>query len=469
MKIAYEEESVSMASGKYFGTDGIRGEANTGVLRPDMLVHLGQAAGVVVARKMAKPGHAGKPTVVIGKDTRLSGYMIESALEAGFTSVGFTCLLLGPLPTPAVAMLTRSLRADLGVMITASHNPYHDNGIKMFTPDGIKLNGGYVEDIEDLLDHPDRIPLVGPDDVGKALRVEDAVGRYIEFVKTSVPTGLRFDGLKLVVDCAHGAAYKIAPRIFWELGAQVVRLGSEPDGFNINNEVGATSPAALSKAVVAHGAQLGIALDGDADRLILVDEKGQVLDGDLIIAAMAQYLKAQGKLRGGGVVSTVMSNMGMQRFIESMGLELVRTPVGDHHVEAKMREGGYNLGGEQSGHLIFRDFATTGDGILAALQMLAFLKERDIAASELPRLYKPWPQKTENVRLPSGSDAGKVLDSKAVQAAIKAAEKTLGSRGRVLVRKSGTEPLIRVMVEAEDKALMLSELEGLVAAVKEQI
>ena len=447
-----------MASGKYFGTDGIRGEANAGLLRPDMLVRIGQAAGFVVGKKTDKPVHAGKPTVVIGKDTRLSGYMIESALEAGFTSVGFTCLLLGPLPTPAVAMLTRSLRADLGVMITASHNPYMDNGIKMFTPDGIKLNGGYVEQIEELIDHPERIPLVGPDHIGKAVRVEDAVGRYIEFVKTSVAAGLRFDGLKVVIDCANGAAYKIAPRIFWELGAQVVRLGVEPDGFNINREVGATSPVALGKAVVQHGAQIGIALDGDADRLILVDEKGEVLDGDLIIAAMTQYLKVQGKLQGGGVVATVMSNMGMQRFIESMGLNLLRTPVGDHHVEKAMREGGYNLGGEQSGHLIFKDFATTGDGILAALQMLAFLKERGGNASELRKLYTPWPQKMENVRLPAGANAGQVLESESVQGSIRAAEEAMGEAGRVLVRKSGTEPLIRVMVEAEDEAVMLREL-----------
>ncbi|PZP38613.1 MAG: phosphoglucosamine mutase [Pseudomonas fluorescens] len=458
-----------MANTKYFGTDGIRGEANGPILRPDMLVRLGQAAGHVVARKTEKPAHAGKPTVVIGKDTRLSGYMIESALQAGFTSVGFTCLLLGPLPTPAVAMLTRSLRADLGVMITASHNPYEDNGIKMFTPDGIKLNGGYVEHIEELLDNPDRIPLVGPDHIGKALRVEDAVGRYIEFVKTSVAPGLRFNDMKIVVDCANGAAYKIAPRIFWELGAEVVRIGTEPNGFNINDKVGATHPATLGKAVVHHGAHLGIALDGDADRLIMVDEKGEVLDGDLIIAAMAQYLKAQGKLQGGGVVATVMSNMGMQRFIEGMGLILKRTAVGDHYVESAMREGGFNLGGEQSGHLIFRDFATTGDGILAALQMMAFLKERGGNASELRKLYTPWPQKMENIRLPAGTDAAKVLESTSVQDSIKSAESTMGASGRVLVRKSGTEPLIRVMVEAESEEVMLSNLTTITETVKASV
>lgn len=459
-----------MANTKYFGTDGIRGEANGEILRPAMLVKIAQAAGLVVSRKnSSRPAHAGKPTVVIGKDTRLSGYMIESALQAGFTSVGYTCLLLGPLPTPAVAMLTRSLRADLGVMITASHNPYHDNGIKMFTPDGIKLNGGYVEEIEELIDNPDRIPRVSPDNIGKALRVEDAVGRYIEFVKTSLPPRMRFDDLKIVIDCANGAAYKIAPRIFWELGAQVIRIGTEPDGFNINAECGATHPQALAKAVVHHGAHLGIALDGDADRLIMVDEKGDVLDGDLIIASMAQFLKSQGKLQGGGVVATVMTNMGMQRFVEDMGLKLIRTPVGDHYVEKAMREGGYNLGGEQSGHLIFRDFATTGDGILAALQMLAFLKERGGNLSDLRKLYQTWPQKMENIRLPSGTNAAEVLESEAVQGSIKSAEHAMGAAGRVLVRKSGTEPLIRVMVEAESESAMLQHLEAISETVRKAV
>jgi phosphoglucosamine mutase len=459
-----------MASGKYFGTDGIRGEANVDVLSPAMVVRIARAAGQVVARKC---GH-NKPTVVIGKDTRLSGYMIESALEAGFTSMGFNCLLLGPLPTPAVAMLTRSLRADLGVMITASHNPYADNGIKMFTPEGHKLGEAMVEDIEHLIDNPDQIVGVGPDHIGKAVRVEDAVGRYIEFVKTSVPENLKFTGLKVVVDCAHGAAYKIAPRIFWELGAQVVRLGCEPDGFNINKEVGATHTDTLAKAVVHHGADVGIALDGDADRLILVDEHGVALDGDLILAAMARYLKSRGKLRGGGIVATVMSNMGLEKFIESMDLKLVRTPVGDHHVAAAMRDGGYNLGGEQSGHLIFHDFATTGDGILAALQVVAYLQEagstegstQGLKASALRKLYTPWPQGLENVRLEAGKDAKAVLESAPVQKAIADAEKKLGKNGRVLVRKSGTEPLIRIMVEATEEAAMKASLKDIVAVVK---
>ena len=451
---------------KYFGTDGIRGAANGPVLRPDVLVRIGQAAGQVVAEKMNRPSGSHKPTVVIGKDTRLSGYMIESALQAGFTSVGFTVLLLGPLPTPAVALLTRSLRADVGVMITASHNPYDDNGIKLFTPDGVKMNGGYVEKIEELMDNPGYIKLAHADDIGKALRVDDAVGRYMEYIKGTVPKSFDLHGVKLVVDCAHGAAYKIAPRILWELGAQVFKLGTEPDGYNINAKVGATSPEALSKAVLANGADIGIALDGDADRLILVDEKGQVIDGDFIIAAMARHMHEEKRLKGGGVVTTVMSNMGMQRFIEGLGLAMERTPVGDHHVESRMRGGGFNLGGEQSGHLIFRDYMTTGDGLLASLQVLAYLREKKLKASQMSELYAPWPQRLENIRLPDGADAGKVLESAAVQSAIKASEKALGSAGRVLVRKSGTEPLIRVMVEAERQAAMEAELASISETVR---
>jgi phosphoglucosamine mutase len=392
--------------------------------------------------------------------------MIESSLQAGFTSVGCTCLLLGPMPTPAVAMLTSSLRADAGVMITASHNPYTDNGIKIFTPDGLKYNGAEALEIEALADAPEGVPLVSPDHVGKALRVEDAVGRYIEFVKTSLPRGLRLDGVKLVVDCANGAAYKIAPRIFWELGATVVRMGCEPDGFNINAHVGATAPQALQLAVREHQAHLGIALDGDADRLILVDETGDVLDGDFILAAMAQFLHQRNKLTGGGVVATVMSNAGLGDFLATLGLQLVRTPVGDHHVEAKMREGGFNLGGEQSGHLIFRDYATTGDGILAALQVLAFLQATGQPASSLKQLYTPWAQQLENIRLPQGSHAAEVLASTPVQAAMQEAEARLGAAGRILVRKSGTEPLIRIMVEARNKDVMLTELEHLSKAVR---
>ncbi len=447
---------------RYFGTDGIRGLANGDVLRPDVIVKIGQAAAQVIRGRC---GHS-SPTVVIGKDTRLSGYMIESSLQAAFTSMGFTCLLVGPLPTPAVAMLTRSLRADLGVMITASHNPYHDNGIKFFGPDGVKINGTMVDDVEALVDNPARLQLVGPDHIGKAERLEDAVGRYIEFVKTSVPSHLRFDGLKLVVDCAHGAAYRIAPRIFWEMGAEVIKIGTAPDGFNINAGVGATHPDALADAVRAHGAHLGIALDGDADRLILVDETGAVLDGDVILAAMAQHLKTHHKLSGGGVVATVMSNMGFEAFLTSLDLTLHRTAVGDHYVEAGMRTHGCNLGGEQSGHLIFRDYATTGDGILAALQVLAYLADTGKKPSALRALFTPWPQALENIRLAPGAKAADILAKAPVIAALAAAEKALGQDGRVLVRKSGTEPLIRVMVEARTEEAMRAHLEALVRVIR---
>jgi phosphoglucosamine mutase len=488
---------------KYFGTDGIRGPANGRVLNPVNIVRVGQAAGQVLR---AKSPHT-RPTVVIGKDTRLSGYMIESALQAGFTSVGFTCLLVGPLPTPAVAMLTRSLRADAGVMITASHNPYEDNGIKIFGPDGIKLGNGTVTATEALMDNPEQIKLVSADDIGKALRVEDAVGRYAEFVKTTIPRDLNLNGLKLVIDCANGAAYKIAPKIFWELGAQVFRIGCDPDGYNINHEVGATAPATLAGCVKKHKANLGIALDGDADRLILVDENGDILDGDHILAAMATQGRADGTLTGGGVVSTVMSNMGFEHYLKTIGLNLHRTPVGDHHVESAMREHGYNLGGENSGHLIFKDYATTGDGTLAALQVLNYLargaangaegRTRDdvhegqggeaplsrrphagegqhprpssgkfLPASSLQSLFKKWPQKMENIRLPEGTDAAKILDSDAVQKAIRDADKNLEGKGRTLVRKSGTESLIRVMVEAETETAMQANLQSISDAVK---
>ena len=447
---------------KYFGTDGIRGAANGPVLNPATIVRLGLATAQVIKQRC---GHA-HPSVVIGKDPRLSGYMIESALQSAFTSMGFTCLLVGPLPTPAVAMLTRSLRCDVGVMITASHNAYADNGIKLFTPDGIKVNSELVAEIERLADSEGGINLAHADTLGKAERLEDAVGRYMEFVKTSLPSTLRLDGLKVAIDCANGAAYKIAPRIFWELGAEVVKAGVAPDGFNINSACGATHPQTVAELVKAHKAHVGLALDGDADRLIMTDENGTVLDGDAILAAMAAYLHAQGKLKGGAVVATVMSNMGLEEYLGSMGLKLIRTPVGDHHVESAMREHGCNLGGEQSGHLIFRDFATTGDGILAALQVLAFLQEQKKPASSLAKLFTSWPQKLENIKLPIGTDAGSVLASMGVKAAIANAEAALGANGRVLVRKSGTEPLIRVMVEARDKPLMEAELARISAAVR---
>jgi phosphoglucosamine mutase len=448
---------------KYFGTDGVRGTANQAPISADTILRIGQAAGQVFGKRSP---HI-RPTVVIGKDTRLSGYMIESALQAGFTSTGFYCLLVGPLPTPAVAMLTRSLRADLGVMITASHNPFEDNGIKMFTPDGIKLCRDKVLEIEHLVDHPDEINLAQKDKIGRAVRLEDAVGRYIEFCKTTLPRDFSLHGMRLVVDCANGAAYRIAPKIFWELGAQVIRLGVEPDGLNINRGCGATSPEAMCKAVEQHGADAGIALDGDGDRLIMCDEKGQIIDGDQILAAISRHMQENGTLRGGGVVTTVMSNMGFEHFLQEQNLHMHRTKVGDHYVEAAMRKGGYNLGGEASGHLIFGDFANTGDGILAALQVLQLMRMQGARASTIARSFEAWPMKLENITLPEGTDPAKILAKKNVQKAIEKAEKQLDGKGRVLVRKSGTEPVIRVMVEACEQALMEEKLQALCRSVED--
>ncbi|MDD9912452.1 MAG: phosphoglucosamine mutase [Alphaproteobacteria bacterium] len=447
---------------KYFGTDGIRTEANTFPMTPDMALRIGQAAGQVF-RKMSP--HA-RPTVVIGKDTRLSGYMFESALQAGFTSVGFYCLQVGPLPTPAVAMLTRSLRADLGLMITASHNPFQDNGIKLFTPDGIKLSKEKVLEIEHLIDNPSDIRLCKEDKIGRAVRLDDAVGRYIEFCKTSIPKEFGLHGMRIVVDCANGAAYRIAPKIFWELGAQVVRIGVAPDGLNINRNCGATSPEAMCRAVEQHGANLGIALDGDGDRLIMCDEHGNVIDGDQILAFVGAHMQEKNQLKGNGVVATVMSNMGLERFLEDKGMHLHRTKVGDHYVEAAMRENGYNLGGESSGHLIFQDYATTGDGILAALQVLNVLRQQGIPASKIGKSFQPWPLKMENLIVPDGAKAAKVLEKASVKKAVEKAEKILGDEGRVILRKSGTEPLIRVTVEAQAEEQMLEQLGMITQAVE---
>lgn len=448
-------------STKYFGTDGLRAEANSPGLTPDLVMKVAQAAAQVMSKNIPH----NRPTVVIGKDTRLSGYMIEAALQAGFTSMGFYCLLVGPLPTPAVSMLARSLRADLGVMITASHNPYQDNGIKIFTPSGVKICQEKVLEIEALVDTPEKFQLAPADKIGKAVRIEDAVGRYIEFCKTTLPKDFNLQGLRVVVDCAHGASYKIAPKMFWELGAQVIRIGTDPDGFNINRGCGATDVDSLRLEVAQHGADMGIALDGDGDRLILVDEKGEEIDGDHILASMATYLHEQGQLAGSGVVSTVMANMGLEKYLETLGLHLVRTPVGDHHVEATMRTEGYNLGGESSGHLIFRDYATTGDGILAALQILALLRQEGRKASSLRKLFTPYPMTLENVRLSDEYDAGEIVASKAVQKSVQQAEKSLGKQGRVLVRKSGTEPLIRVMVEAETEEMVAAQVTAITEAI----
>ncbi|MCB5945766.1 phosphoglucosamine mutase [Acidocella sp. KAb 2-4] len=439
------------AKRRLFGTDGIRGTANTAPMTPEIALKLGQAAGLLFTR--GKHRHR----VIIGKDTRLSGYMLEPALTAGFISAGMNVTLAGPLPTPAIAMLTRSLRLDLGVVISASHNPYEDNGIKLFGPDGNKLSDETEREIEALMaqDLTDR--LAPPAKLGRAARLVDAAGRYIEAAKASLERGLRLDGLRIVLDCAHGAAYKVAPAALFELGAEVIPLGVSPDGFNINREAGSTAPQKLCEAVLEHGADIGIALDGDADRVILADEQGEIIDGDQILGLIARDMHANGTLRGGGIVATVMSNLGLERFLGSLGLTLTRTKVGDRYVAETMREKGINLGGEQSGHVILSDFATTGDGLVAALQVLAVLVRGGKRASEACRVFAPLPQLLRNVRYAGASP----LALPHIQAAIAAAEQRLNGAGRVLIRPSGTEPLIRVMAEGEDSALIHDIVGGL--------
>ena len=438
---------------RYFGTDGIRGLSNSGALTPAVAMRVGQAAGAHFVRG----DH--KHRVVIGKDTRLSGYMMESALTAGFTSVGMDVIHVGPMPTPAVAMLTRSLRADLGVMISASHNPFHDNGIKLFGPDGYKLSDADESAIEALIDTP--VTLAEPAMIGRAKRIDDAAGRYIHFAKSTFPETLRLDGLKIVVDCAHGAAYKVAPAALWELGADVEAIGVAPNGFNVNEAVGSTHPQALQDRVRASGADIGIALDGDADRLIVVDETGALVDGDQLMALIASSWAARGQLRGGGLVATVMSNLGLERYLGGLGLTLERTAVGDRNVLERMRSGGFNVGGEQSGHIIMSDHATTGDGLVAALQVLAVLVERGRPASEVLHLFDPLPQLLKNVRVD-----GSALANIRVKAAIAEGEARLNGTGRVLIRKSGTEPLIRVMAEGEDLALVTAVVDDICEAVR---
>ena len=423
---------------KFFGTDGIRGLTNKVPMTAEVAMRVGMAAGAHFLRG----GH--KHRVVIGKDTRLSGYMLENALVAGFTSVGMDVVQVGPMPTPAVAMLTQSMRADLGVMISASHNPFHDNGIKLFGPDGYKLSDADEMQIEALLDAEPA--LAEPAHIGRAKRIEDARGRYIHAVKQSLPGSVRLDGLKLVLDCANGAAYNSAPTVFWELGADVVAIGVEPNGTNINDRCGSTAPALLQETVVASGADIGVALDGDADRLIVVDEKGSIVDGDQIMALIGASWARQGRLKGGGVVATVMSNLGLERFLEGEGLRLERTKVGDRYVLERMKAGGFNVGGEQSGHMILSDHATTGDGTLAALQLLAELVRAGRPASELLPQFDPVPQLLKNVRFAGG----KPLDAPTVQAAIAEGETMLDGRGRLVIRASGTEPVIRVMAEGDD-------------------
>ena len=427
---------------KFFGTDGIRGRTNAGVMTAATAMKVGQSAGAFFLRG----DH--RHRVVIGKDTRLSGYMMESAMTAGFTSVGMDVVLLGPIPTPAVAMLTRSMRADLGVMISASHNPFEDNGIKLFGPDGFKLSDEDEHAIEALM--ATDIPLVDAQDVGRARRIEDARGRYIHAIKSSLPDNVRLDGLRIVVDCANGAAYNVAPSALWELGAEVIAIGVEPNGRNINLNVGSTSLQALKDKVREVRADIGIALDGDADRLIVVDEKSQAVDGDQIMALIGSQLHRQGKLTGGGVVATVMSNLGLERYLQALGLTLERTAVGDRYVLERMREGGFNLGGEQSGHMILADHATTGDGTIAALQVLAALVDSGKPASELLHQFDPVPQLLKNVRFDAKASGGKPLDKQAVKDAIAQAETQLAGRGRLVIRPSGTEPVIRVMAEGDD-------------------
>ncbi len=429
---------------RLFGTDGIRGTANADPMTAGVALRLGQAAGLM----FSNGSH--RHRVVVGKDTRLSGYMIEPALTAGFIGAGMDVTLLGPLPTPAVAMLTRSLRADLGVMISASHNPYEDNGIKLFGPDGNKLSDDMEREIEALMDTDLHPRLAAPAKLGRANRLDDAAGRYIEVAKASFPRGLRLDGLKIVIDCAHGAAYRVAPTVLWELGANVIRTGVEPDGFNINKGCGSTVPEHLCALVTEHNANLGIALDGDADRLIMADERGDIIDGDQVLGLIGRSWQESGHLRGGGIVATVMSNLGLERFLGARGLKLHRTQVGDRYVAEHMRAHGLNIGGEQSGHLILSDFATTGDGLLAALQVLAVLVERGRGASEVCQVFHPLPQLLKNVRFSGTSPL--LLES--VQRDIKAAEARLNGCGRVLIRESGTEPLVRVMAEGEDKAVV---------------
>ncbi len=435
---------------KYFGTDGMRGKAN-GFITPELAMKVGQAAGLAFQRG----DH--RHRVVIGKDTRLSGYMIEYAMVAGFTSVGMDVLLLGPIPTPAVAMLTRSMRADLGVMISASHNTFEDNGIKLFGPDAHKLSDEVEAEIEALLDSDLSPRLSKPRDLGRAKRVESVHARYIEFAKRTLPRNLSLDGLRIVLDCANGAAYKTAPEALWELGAEVFTIGDEPNGFNINHEVGSTSPEKLIHKVREMRADIGIALDGDADRVLVVDERGQLIDGDQLMAVIAQSWKEDGRLSKPGVVTTVMSNLGLERYLASIGLEMPRTQVGDRYVLEHMREHGYNVGGEQSGHVILSDYSTTGDGLVSALQLLAVVQHQSRPVSEVCHLFEPLPQILKNVRFSGPSP----LAAKSVVQAVAEGEARLGKGGRLVIRPSGTEPVIRVMAEGDDRNLVDSVVDDI--------
>jgi phosphoglucosamine mutase len=439
---------------KYFGTDGIRGRAN-GVITPELALKVGQAAGVVF--RNGEHRHR----VLIGKDTRLSGYMIETALVAGFTSVGMDVLLTGPMPTPAVAMLTRSMRADLGVMISASHNRYDDNGIKLFGPDGFKLSDELELKIEKLIEGDLAKQLAKSADLGRAKRIDGVQDRYIEFAKRTLPRNMSLEGLRVVIDCANGAAYHVAPDALWELGAEVIKVGVEPDGFNINKDCGSTEPAALAAKVREVRADIGIALDGDADRMLIVDELGRVIDGDQLMAVIAESWQADGRLAKPGVVATVMSNLGLERYLGTLGLTLARTAVGDRYVLEHMREHGYNVGGEASGHIILSDYATTGDGLVAALQLLSVVQKLDKPVSKVCHRFEPLPQVLRNVRYKNG----KPLENANVRLAIKSAEKKLNGHGRLVIRPSGTEPVIRVMGEGDNQSLVEDVVDGIVEAL----
>jgi phosphoglucosamine mutase len=440
----------------YFGTDGVRGKANEKIT-PELALKVGQAAGLIFQKG------EGRHRVVIGKDTRLSGYMIEYALVAGFTSVGMDTLLLGPMPTPAVAMLTRSMRADVGVMISASHNSFEDNGIKLFGPDGHKLSDEIETEIEKLIDGDPPVKLAGPHDLGRARRIDDVRARYIEFAKRTLPRNMSFDGIRVVLDCANGAAYRVAPEALWELGAEVISIGVEPDGFNINREVGSTSPDALRSKVREMRADVGIALDGDADRVIMCDEHGRLIDGDQLMAVVAESWRDQGLLSKPGLVATIMSNLGLERHLSSLGLTLERTAVGDRYVIERMRELGYNVGGEQSGHVILSDFSTTGDGLVTAMQVLAVVKRRGKRVSEVCHCFEPLPQILKNVRAPR-----RQLEEALVVNAIDRARTRLGGSGRLIIRPSGTEPVIRVMGEGDDPELVAYIVNEVCEALKAQ-
>ena len=439
-----------------FGTDGVRGTANTHPMTAEMALRLGEAAG----RYFRRDG-TGAHRVVIGKDTRLSGYMLENALTAGLTGTGMNVLLLGPVPTPAVGFLTRSMRADMGIMISASHNPHQDNGIKFFGPDGFKLSDEAELEIEALAGG--KVTLAPPEQIGRAKRIEDGRGRYQEYAKTTFPTGRRLDGLKVVIDCANGAAYRAAPEVLWELGAEVIPVGVAPNGTNINLNCGSTHTDTAAQAVVAHGADVGICLDGDADRVMILDQTGRVADGDQIMALLAGRWADEGRLNGGTLVASVMSNLGLERFLTGRGLRLERAPVGDRYVVEAMRRGGWNLGGEQSGHIVMTDYATTGDGLIAGLQFLAEMARTGQPASALVQSFAVVPQLLKNVRYGAGAEP---LAAASVIEVIRGAEARLTGRGRLLIRKSGTEPLIRVMAECEDEAMLAEVVEGIVAAVR---